>query len=115
MESRPQEVKATWGRAYAIWWGLMWRMAVGLFIAMAIVVYVTETFLPFDRVLRELLQTWTLVVLLPLGVWALKRSMNRNFKDFRLALLPLEPDAEMQPNAAPQQEKTDKTDDKAGE
>lgn len=115
MENKPQEVKATWPRAYAIWWGLMWRMAAGLFIAMAIVVYATETFIPFDRALRELLQTWTLIVLLPLGIWALKRSLNRDFKDFRLALLPLEPDAGITEDAAPQQEKTDKTDDKAGE
>lgn len=115
MENRPQELKATWRRAYAIWWGLIWRMTIGLFVVMAIVVYATETFLPFDRILRELLQTWTLIALLPLGIWALKRSLNRNFKDFRLALLPLEPDAQMQPNAASQQEKADKTDDKAGE
>ena len=115
MENRPQEVQATWRRAYAIWWGLMWRMGAGLFVAMAVVVYATETFMPFDRLMRELLQTWTLIALLPLGIWALKRSLNRDFKDFRLVLLPLEPEAEIMQDVAPQQEKIDKTDDKAGE
>lgn len=114
MENKSQEVKVTWRRAYVIWWGLIWRMTAGLFIAMAVVYYVTENFLPFDPILRDLLKTWTLIVLFPLGIWALKRSLNRDFRDFRLALLPLEAEAE-RPDAAPQQEKSDKTDDKAGE
>ncbi|MCH2547923.1 MAG: hypothetical protein MK052_09995 [Alphaproteobacteria bacterium] len=85
----PELVKS-WSRVWRIWRAIMWRVTLMWFIIAAIAVHATRTYMPEYPFLGEVIVTSTILLFFPLSFWMLRVMINRNFKDFRLSLIPLE-------------------------
>jgi hypothetical protein len=107
------ELEKRWGRVLRIWWAVIWRLVLMQLFFMALVIYSIEMPLAAYPLLREYINALSLLAVFPLGIWALRAVMNKNFGNFRLSLVSLEPatideaESKQADDAAAQQEKTD--------
>jgi hypothetical protein len=89
-----EELKATWEKALTVWWSVAWRtvlfgflaglplgFAIGFFGAM---LHLNRGFLSRLSILTSFLTSAVV------GIWAIKNSLTKRFKDFRIVLLPLD-------------------------
>lgn len=84
-----QEIRRKWSHAITLWWAMMWRITLWLFVLMAAVITLTQWLFPYDSALQQLINDSVLLISLPpLGVYAIHAVLNRNFGRFRLALVP---------------------------
>lgn len=99
------EISKKWSHAVAVWWAMMWRIALGFFVVMFVAMHIGEFFFPFSLAMQESLQMGTAIFIVPLGVYATRAVLNKNFGNFRVALVPSTKDKK---NAAAQKTKIDK-------
>ncbi len=89
-----EELKVTWEKALTVWWSVAWRIvlfgflaglalgfAIGVFGAM---LHLNRGFLSRLSILTSFLTSAVV------GIWAIKNSLTKRFKDFRIVLLPLD-------------------------
>lgn len=101
------ELEPTWDIAFKVWWSIMWRLvaaAAGAFVALMGIVILIILFTAALRTLPdgdgEILNRylahipWT-AILIPLQIWAILLVLRKkDFKTFRIAILPKSPDGE---------------------
>lgn len=86
-----ETLEVTWSRALRVWWSIVWRTAVFGMLALVVVMVPLIIFL-VDRYDAE--KTAVIVdlvgyaVTVPVGVWVVKRVLTRQFRSYRIVLLP---------------------------
>lgn len=101
--NQPQEIEKSWRHGFALWWAISWRIFLCWFVLMGVATYVQQAWLLLLPQMADAIIFSTLLFVPPLGVWACRSVLNKNFRGFRLALMPLPPKAEAEPDAAQQQ------------
>ncbi len=86
-----QIMDVTWGRAARVWWSIFWRTF--LITALLAVVFGFMTgFLLALAGLEEKTLLWSQLVGIACaivgGVWAVKSVLQKEYRDYRLALIP---------------------------
>lgn len=85
------ELEVTWPRATMIWWSIAWRSALmgGLAGLIAgFVVGLASGFFGSGEPVDGLSGVVGLVVAVPAGIWAVKTVLAREFRHYRIALVP---------------------------
>ena len=89
-----QEVEITWGRAIKVWWSLTWRiMLIGWALG-----FVSLFIADLMSVSQDWVGSISLIISTPAVWWIVKKVLVIHYSDFRLALLPNEPDAQVSPD-----------------
>jgi len=87
-----EEIKVTWRHATQIWWSLAWRMLVfgglaGLVLGLlfGIIGAIVGT---GDDVIQLWGQIGGMLVSIPVGIWAVKTILGKEFPIYRIVLVP---------------------------
>ena len=87
-----EEIAVTWRHAIKIWWSLTWRIvlfgglagfALGLLFGLFGAVTGTA-----DEVIHSWGQISGMLVSIPVAIWAVKSILNKDFKKYRIILVP---------------------------
>jgi flagellar biosynthesis protein FliQ len=87
-----EEIKVTWLHAVKIWWSLAWRVLVfgglaGFLLGLLVGIVGAVTGIENDTI-----QAWGqiggMLVSIPVGIWAVKVILTREFPKFRVVLVP---------------------------
>lgn len=87
-----EEIQVTWWHAIKIWWSLTWRVvlfgglagfALGLLFGVFGAVAGTE-----DDLIELWGQIGGMLVSIPVAIWAVKSILNKDFKSYRIILVP---------------------------
>jgi hypothetical protein len=86
-----EELEVTWLRAATVWWSIFWRSFVIALVAGAAAGFVIGIALAsIGR--GDLVEYWGrligVVVAVPAGVWAVKTVLGKEYRQFRIALVP---------------------------
>jgi hypothetical protein len=86
-----QEIEVTWKHAIIIWWAVVWRTV--LFVALAgmgvgLVLGFLLAGMQDEEQVALVAETAGLLVGIPIGIWVMKTVLTRQFRDFRIALVP---------------------------
>ena len=104
-----EEIKAGWGHALRIWWALVWRVLVfggiaGFLIGLLAGIVGAVTGIEDDAI-TGYIEISSMLVSIPVGIWAVKVILGKEFSKFRVVLVPsLESRIEASLNAAQQPE-----------
>lgn len=86
------KIQVTWGHAINIWWSLSWRILLfgGLAgFALGLLFGIVGTVTGADD---NLIQTWSeiggILVSIPVGIWVVKTILNKDFRKYRITLVP---------------------------
>jgi len=87
-----EEIKVTWGYAVRIWWSLAWRVLVfgglaGFVLGLLIGIVGAVTGIDNDTI-HTYGQIGGMLVSIPVGIWAVKVILTREFPKFRVVLVP---------------------------
>ena len=86
------EIQVTWGHAIKIWWSLTWRILLfggiaGFALGLLFAIFGTATGAD-----DNLIQTWAeiggMLVSIPIGIWVVKTILNKDFRKYRIILVP---------------------------
>jgi hypothetical protein len=86
-----EELDVTWLRATAVWWSVTWRSAVASFAAAIFLSFVVSGLAGGMGKLDLAEQLGTVIgflVAIPAGVWAVKAVLSREYRHYRIALVP---------------------------
>lgn len=86
-----QELEVTWMRAIKVWWSMVWRVvAVSILVGIAISVVVgfIAGIFGYKEDVQVLTQLLGVITGIPIGIWAMKVVLGKEYADFRVALLP---------------------------
>jgi len=86
-----EEIKVTWKHATLIWWAVVWRAV--LFGALAglgagLVLGVLLGGIEDTEQVALFAETAGLLVSIPVGIWVMKTVLTKQFRRFRIALVP---------------------------
>ena len=85
------EVEITWGRVVKVWWSLLWRSLLFGVLAGAVLGFVIGFVGGVARIDKAIISRLCLMVGalsgIPVGLWVLKKVLQKRFGDFRIALL----------------------------
>ena len=102
-----REIELTWKHILTIWWSMTWRyfvVAIFSFLASTLIFLVLVSLLNATvppTVMNRLQSLGAALFGLPLGFWVLHSVLTKRFRNFRIALLPLNNEAQQgaQPDA----------------
>ena len=87
-----EEIKVTWGYATRIWWSLAWRVLVfgGLAgLLLGLLLGLLGAAIDIDS---DVIQAWGqiggMLVSIPVGIWAVKAILSKDFAKYRVILVP---------------------------
>jgi ABC-type uncharacterized transport system permease subunit len=85
------EVELTWGRVVKVWWSLLWRGLLLAFLVGAVLGFIIGFVGGVARIDKTIISRLCLMVGalsgIPVGLWVLKKVLQKKFGDFRIALL----------------------------
>jgi len=87
-EPAQEELRKNWRMALAVWWAMSWRIFLGWFAVMAVATYAQQELFVQQPEIGQLLVLGTLLLVPPIGVAACWLVLNKNFRRFRLAVVP---------------------------
>ena len=87
-----EEIRANWGHAIRIWWSLVWRVLLfggiaGFLLGLLAGVVGATTGIE-DDALAAYVEIGGVLVSIPVGIWAVKVILGRDFRKFRVVLVP---------------------------
>lgn len=87
-----QEIEADWGHALRIWWSLVWRVLVfgglaGLLLGLLAGIAGAVTGIE-EGVIAGYVEIGSMLVSIPVGIWAVKVILGKEFGKFRVLLVP---------------------------
>ena len=87
-----EEIKVTWGYATRIWWSLAWRVLVFGGLAgflLGLLIGLLGTTIDIDS---DIIHAWGqiggMLVSIPVGIWAVKAILSKDFVKYRIILVP---------------------------
>lgn len=85
-----EELEVTWGRAARIWWSIAWRSALAagvVGIAIGVLVGIALGAAGRPDLARQFGQLLGIAVAIPVGIWAVKAVLSKEYRQFRVALI----------------------------
>ena len=87
-----EELQVTWIHAIKIWWSLTWRVLLvgglaGLALGLLFGVLGAATGAA-DDVVKSWGQVGGMLVSIPIGIWVVKSILNKDFRKYRIILVP---------------------------
>ncbi len=80
-----------WAVGLRIWWSIAWRTVVVTLLSVLAVGSMAATYLNHvggEWPISAIINTLMLLFSVPAGIWAVKSVLNKDFRDYRLLLLP---------------------------
>lgn len=81
-----EEIKPGWNVVVLIWWALMWRLCLVLFL-ISLLVLAPLQFVESSPRLEELAEQLALLLLVPASLWPVRSALNKNYARARLILV----------------------------
>ncbi|MGB1539470.1 MAG: hypothetical protein ACPG80_00775 [Rickettsiales bacterium] len=88
-ENQPPEIAVTWWGAVQVWWAMTWRVLLVMVVIGGLVGLLSHS-LALPSMMREELEQLASMMIIPVGIWAMRTVLNKNYRGFRLALMPKE-------------------------
>lgn len=86
-----EELEVTWLRAAMVWWSIFWRSFVIAVAAATVAGFAIGVVLAATG-RSDLVETWGrvigVVVAVPAGIWAVRIVLRKEYRQFRIALVP---------------------------
>ena len=84
-------VQVTWLRVFKVWWSLLWRGLLSIFLAAAGLGYILGFFMGLVKVEPEIIKAVCIIVgyivSIPIGIAVTKLVLKIHYSDFRVALI----------------------------
>jgi hypothetical protein len=87
-----EEIKITWGYATRIWWSLAWRVLVFGGLAGFLLGLLIGLLGAASNIDSDIIHAWGqiggMLVSIPVGIWAVKAILSKDFAKYRIVLVP---------------------------
>jgi hypothetical protein len=90
-EYRMEEIEITWAHTLKIWWAFVWRLTVFGALAGGVAGFILGIILAASGMMKHIEvygQLLGMLVSIPIGIWAMNIILTKQFRDFRVALVP---------------------------